>query len=110
MDVEWMHRFGIGGLQNFDAALGRPKLVDKRVIYMTPEWQDAFGFTARLADKLGLELSIARSPGWSESGGPWVRPEQGMRKLVSSETRLVGSISFAGQLPAPPSSVAPFQD
>jgi len=110
MDLEWMHRVGIGGIQNFDAALGTPELVDKRVIYMTPEWQDAFGFTARLADKLGLELSIAGSPGWSESGGPWVRPEQGMKKLVWSETRVDGGIPFAGQLPAPPSVVGPFQN
>jgi hypothetical protein len=44
-DLEWMHRVGIGGLQNFDAALATPQIVEKRLTYMTPEWKDAFKFT-----------------------------------------------------------------
>ena len=31
LDLEWMKRVGIGGLQNFDAALNTPKVVDKRL-------------------------------------------------------------------------------
>src|SRR5207249_3416997 len=80
LDLEWMNRVGIGGFQNFDASLGTPKLVDNRLVYMTPEWKDAFLFTTKLADQLGLEEAIAGSPGWSESGGPWVKPSQGMKK------------------------------
>jgi len=110
LDLEWMHRIGIGGLQNFDASLGTPKLVDQRLIYMTPEWQRAFRYTVDLADKLGLELSIAGSPGWSESGGPWIRPDQAMKKLVWSETRLDGGRAFFGVLTAPPSDTGPFQN
>ena len=34
----------------------------------------------------GLEMAIFSSPGWSETGGPWVKPEQAMKKLVWSET------------------------
>src|SRR5664279_2542008 len=52
LDLEWMKRVGIGGFQNFDAALATPKLVDKRLIYMTPEWKDAFRYTTTLADQL----------------------------------------------------------
>src|SRR5437588_124107 len=37
LDLEWMHRVGLGGFQNFDAALSTPKLVDQRLVYMTPE-------------------------------------------------------------------------
>ena len=51
-DLEWMHRIGIGGFQNFDAALATPQIVEKRLTYMTPEWKDAFHFTAKLADSL----------------------------------------------------------
>ncbi len=71
-DLEWMKRVGIGGFQNFDAGLNTPQIVEKRLVYMTPEWKDAFKYTATLADQLGLEMAIAGSPGWSESGGPWV--------------------------------------
>ena len=81
LDLEWMNRVGIGGFQNFDASLTTPKLVDKRLVYMTPEWKDAFRYATTLADQLGLEEAIAGSPGWSESGGPWVKPSQGMLRL-----------------------------
>ena len=36
LDLEWTNRVGIGGFQNFDASLTTPKLVDKRLVYMTP--------------------------------------------------------------------------
>src|SRR5688572_8684854 len=55
-DLLWMHRAGIGGFQNFDAAMETPQIVDKRLVYMTPEWKDAFRLTARLADSLKLEM------------------------------------------------------
>ena len=87
-DLAWMKRVGIGGLQNFDANLDTPQIVDKRLVYMTPEWKDAFRFAASEADRLGLELAIAASPGWSETGGPWVKPEDGLKKLVWSETEV----------------------
>jgi len=109
-DLEWMHRIGIGGFQNFDAGLASPQIVEKRLIYMTPEWKEAFLFTTRLADSLGLEMAIAGSPGWSESGGPWVTPAQAMKKLVWSETEVKEGDSFNGILPAPPSTTGIFQN
>ncbi len=109
-DLEWMHRVGIGGFQNFDASLMTPQIVEKRLVYMTPEWKDAFSFTARLADSLGLEMAIAGSPGWSESGGPWVTPAQAMKKFVWSETMIEGGKPFSGALPKPPSATGVFQN
>ena len=110
LDLEWMNRIGLGGFQNFDASLGTPQLVDKRLVYMTPEWKDAFLFTTKLADQLGLEEAIAGSPGWSESGGPWVKPSQGMKKVVWSETSVDGGKPFADVLPHPPTVSGPFQN
>src|ERR1700692_2386770 len=37
LDLEWMHRAGLGGFQNFDASMMTPKLVEKRLAYMPPE-------------------------------------------------------------------------
>jgi hypothetical protein len=109
LDLEWMKRVGIGGLQNFDAALATPQVVEKRLAYMTPEWKDAFRYAVGLADELGLEMAIASSPGWSETGGPWVKPEQGLKKLVWSELPVQGGARFTGTLPQPPSVTGPFQ-
>lgn len=108
-DLAWMKRVGIGGLHNFDVDLMTPQIVDKRLAYMTPEWKDAFRFAASEADRLGLELAIAASPGWSETGGPWVPPEDGLKKLVWSETLIPGGKRFAGKLAAPPAVTGPFQ-
>jgi len=109
-DLSWMKQAGIGGFHNFDAALGTPQIVKKRLIYMTPEWKDAFRYTAKLADSLHLEMAIAGSPGWSESGGPWVPAADGMKKVVWSETRVEGGKPFSGKLPSPPSTTGPFQN
>jgi len=108
-DLEWMKRSGIGGFQNFDAALATPQIVEKRLTYMTPEWKDAFQFTTMLADSLHLEMAIAGSPGWSESGGPWVKPEDGMKKIVWSETRVKGGASNI-TVPKPSDITGPFQN
>ncbi|NEW81602.1 MAG: glycoside hydrolase [Mariniphaga sp.] len=109
-DLLWMKRVGVGGFQNFDAGLASPQIVDKRLVYMTPEWKDAFLFTTKLADSLGLEMAIAGSPGWSESGGPWVTPAQAMKKFVWSETRVAGGQPFKGILPKPPMTTGTFQN
>jgi hypothetical protein len=110
LDLEWMHRVGVAGFQNFDAAMDTPKVVDHRLAYMTPEWKDAFKYATVLADQLGMEEAIAGSPGWSESGGPWVPASQGMKKYVWSETLVEGGRPFTGKLAAPPGNTGEFQD
>jgi hypothetical protein len=110
LDLEWMNRVGLGGFQNFDAALGTPQVVDKRLAYMTPEWKDAFKYATTLAEQLGLEEAIAGSPGWSETGGPWVPGSEAMKKYVWSETRVEGGKSFSGKLAHPPTNTGAFQN
>ena len=62
------------------------------------------------AIKLGLEMAIAGSPGWSESGGPWVPGPEGMKKYVWSATVVHGGQPFSGVLPHPPSNTGAFQN
>lgn len=108
-DLEWMKRIGLGGVQAFDASLMTPQVVEKRLAYMTPEWRHAFRLAATTADRLGLEFAVAGSPGWSETGGPWVAPADGMKKLVWSETEIVGGKRFNRVLALPPQATGPFQ-
>ena len=112
-DLMWMKRAGITGFQNFDGGLATPQLVNKRLVYMTPEWQDAFAYTTQLADSLGLEFAIASAPGWSETGGPWVESKDGMKKLTWRSLTIDGGTkgtSFKGQLPEPFKTVGNFQN
>lgn len=71
---------------------GRGQVVEAKVPDGTPGWYDAVRHAAAEADRLGLEMSIFSSPGWSETGGPWVKPEQAMKKLVWSETAVTGLV------------------
>ncbi len=109
-DLEWMHRIGLGGVQVFDAAFPTPARVRPRVTYMTPPWRQALKLSVETAQNLGLEFSVAGAPGWSESGGPWVKPEQAMKKVVWSELRIAGGRPFTGTVPQPPSTIGPFQN
>jgi hypothetical protein len=109
-DLEWMHRVGIAGMQMFDGNLGTPQFVDKRLVWMTPEWKDAFHHAGAEADRLGLEMSMAASGGWSETAGPWVKPEEAMKKIVWSETPVQGPRKFSGVLAHPPTVNGRFQN
>ena len=100
-DLEWMKRSGLRGFHHFDAALTTPQIVENRLIYMTPEWKDAFRYALDVADSLGLEVTIASSPGWSHTGGPWVKPEEAMKKLVWTETTVEGGRKLSGALKQP---------
>ncbi|NIJ52473.1 glycosyl hydrolase [Dyadobacter arcticus] len=109
-DLEWMDRVGIGGFQNFDASLFTPQVTPKKLVFMTPEWKDAFKHTTDLAKKLQLEMTIAASPGWSVTGGPWVPAGDAMKKYVWTETKVTGGQAFAGKLPQPPNTTGSFQN
>lgn len=109
-DLAWMNRVGIGGFMNFDAALLTPQIVAKRLSYMDPAWKDAFQFTTKLADSLHMEMAIAGSPGWSESGGSWVPAKDGMKKIVWSQITIKGGQKFNGTLPKTPSITGAFQN
>lgn len=89
-DIEWMQRAGIGGFHCFEAGMGSRTIVEQRLSYMSDAWQDAFRYAVGLADSLGMEVAIASCPGWSNTGGPWVKPEQAMKRLVWTETDVRG--------------------
>ncbi|MGH9590478.1 MAG: glycosyl hydrolase, partial [Terracidiphilus sp.] len=109
-DLEWMKRVGIGGYQLTSVASGCCQQVEKKIYFGTPEWYHAVRHAAEEGHRLGLEMSIFSSPGWSEAGGPWVKPEEAMKKLVWSETDIEGPRTFDGKLAEPPSSEGPVLD
>ncbi len=110
LDLDWMHRVGLGGVTIFEGAINTPQVVPERLIYMTPEWKHAFNYAVTTARGDGMEVAIASSPGWSETGGPWVPAAQGMKKMVWSATRIEGGKPFTGALPHPPQVDGTFQN
>lgn len=110
LDLEWMKRVGVGGFHIFSGDLGTSKFVEMRQPFMSPGWQAALQEAVAAGHTAGMEVGIAGSPGWSHTGGPWVPPSDGMKKLVWSETVVRGGSPFTGIIPRPPSVSGPFQD
>lgn len=109
-DIAWMKAAGIGGVHNFDGAIHTPKVVEHQIVFGSQEWKAALLHAVRQAENEGLEFTIASAPGWSQTGGPWVKPEQAMKKLVWSEVVVQGGVSLDMPLPEPPRTTGPFQD
>ncbi|MDT7802148.1 MAG: (4-O-methyl)-D-glucuronate---lignin esterase [Actinomycetota bacterium] len=108
-DLEWFKRAGVGGMVNFDGAGRVPVVVPTPLPYMSDGWKAAFRYAMQLADQLGLEADVACSPGWSETGGPWVTAEDAMKKYVWTETWVNGG-QHDVKLPQPPAVAGQFAD
>ena len=81
-DLEWMDAVGIAGIHQFDAGgVNMPKAAPFKRPYLSDSWKEAFRYATAKADSLGLEMTVASAPGWSCTGGPWVKPEDAMKKL-----------------------------
>lgn len=109
LDLEWMKRVGVGGVHAFSGGGRLEKTyVSEPLPFMSPKWRDAYRGAIRTARAHGMDVTIAASPGWSQTGGPWVQPVDGMKKYVWSELEIDGG-SPVGKLPHPPVTVGAFQ-
>ncbi len=105
-DLEAMAQVGIGealigNIFRDESVPGQPDQVVGSVRLLSEEWWGLVEHAVQEGARLGVHIGFFNSPGWSQSGGPWVEPEQSMRHLVTSETRLTGPQPFEGRLPVP---------
>ncbi|WP_158994590.1 glycosyl hydrolase [Mucilaginibacter sp. L196] len=82
LDLEAMKRMNIGGFVNFNSAVGIPR---GPVDYAGSVWADAVVHTASECNRLGIDMFMHNSPGYSGCGGPWITPEYSMQELVWTE-------------------------
>lgn len=64
------------------------------------EWWNILHAALKKATELNIEIGIFNSPGWSQSGGPWIEPKQSMRYLSSADTLIIGAHRFRDSLPS----------
>lgn len=64
-----INRAFIGNIGYKSTPYGKVKLFSE-------EWWDILHTALKTATELNIEIGIFNSPGWSQSGGPWVKPEQ----------------------------------
>ncbi len=109
-DIEWMKRNGIAGFHQFDAGgVNMPRAAKVRLPYLSDGWKDAFRYALDLADSLDMDVTIASAPGWSSTGGPWVKPEDAVKKLEWRSVDVRGG-KVSVQLPDLYNVVGPYLD
>lgn len=86
-DLESMKQVGIGSVVFLEVNDGIPR---GNVDFLSPEWKDCFKHAVKECERLGISMILGIGPGWTGSGGPWVKGEESMRHLVSSVTRVTG--------------------
>ena len=106
-DLESMRRVGVGGVLIMEVDQGAPL---GPVGFMSDRWRELFKFVVAEAGRLGLEVNMNNDAGWNGSGGPWVKPELSMQKVVVSELRLAGPRHVEASLPQPPSVAGFYRD
>ena len=106
-DLEAMHRLGIQEAQLFNVDVG---LSGGTLKYLSPEWLNMLAFTISEAKRLGMEIGLNNSAGWSSSGGPWITPEYAMQQIVYSDTLCTGGKIFKAKLPLPQVRYDYYQD
>ena len=106
-DLEAMHRVGIHEATLFNGGMGFPQ---GPIEYMSDEWLALFQHAASEAKRLGMELSFHNGPGWSSSGGPWIKPEDAMQTVTWSEQQVEGGRTVCLVLPKPKMRHEYYQD
>ena len=97
-DLESMKEVGLGNLVFLEVNVGVPR---GPVDFMSDLWQDLFVHAVRESERLGIDITLGSGPGWTGSGGPWVRPQQAMQHLLFSVTETEGPAKFDAVLPVP---------
>ena len=97
-DLEAMRTAGIGGALIMHVGAGIPP---GPVRFLSDEWRELFKYAVGEAERLGLEITMNACDGWTGTGGPWITPEEGMMKLVWTETTLGGPSREPVALPRP---------
>jgi len=86
-DLESMKKAGIGNVVFLEVNVGVPR---GPVVFLSEQWLELFKHAVRESERLGISIRLGLGPGWTGSGGPWVKPEQSMQHLVSSTLLVSG--------------------
>ena len=88
-DLEAMKKAGID--RAFIGNIWEDNVKPGKVKALTPEWWEVLHAALKKATELDIEIGIFNSPGWSQSGGPWIQPQQSMRYLAQESITLEGN-------------------
>ena len=58
---------------------------------LSPGWWEVLHAALKKATELDIQIGLFNCPGWSQSGGPWIKPQQSMRYLAQQHVRVKGN-------------------
>ncbi len=71
--------------------IGQDAIPTGPVRFFSDEWWKIVHTAFKTGSEIGVEVGIFNSPGWSQSGGPWVKSDMAMRYLVRGKTLVKGA-------------------
>lgn len=77
---------------------------------LSPEWWKRMNTVFHTADSLNLQMGIHFSDGFALGGGPWIKPEESMQKVVWNDTIIKGGKSLKINLNKPKSYKGYYED
>lgn len=96
-DLEAMKKAGIN--RAFIGNIGLDEVKYGKVKLLSEEWWKIVHTALKKASELNIEIGIFNSPGWSQSGGPWIKPNESMRYVGAAELKVKGPQNLQTALP-----------
>ncbi len=108
-DLEAMRASGIGGATIFNIS---SSVMESHAptennpwpdqTYRSPKYWEAIRHAAAEAQRLGLEVGLHNTVGYSTTGGPWIDEPRSMQRLTWSRSEVPGGQAVTVKLPPPP--------
>jgi len=100
-DLEAMHAEGIHSATILNIARLKNLEGNPEVKFGSAEWYEMFRYAIKEAKRLGMTIGTSNCDGWSESGGPWIKPENSMKQYTWRKTFINGGKQVAVKLNEP---------
>ena len=108
-DFEAMRDMGIKAAHIF-AVGSYYKVPNGNLDFAGESWREIVRHMGVEAKRCGISLGTHNCPGWSSSGGPWIKPEDSMKMVVGSEIYLKGPFDGKVTLPQPKTNAGYYKD
>ena len=83
----------------FIGNIGLSEVSQGDIKVLTEEWWEVMHTALKKATELGIEIGVFNSPGWSQSGGPWINNNQSMRYIDHASVLVDGQDNMEILLP-----------
>ena len=110
-DLEAMKKQGISTATIFNAGLFNERDMGiPQVKFNAGEWYQMFEWALKEANRVGIMIGVHNCDGWSNSGGPWIKPENSMKRYVWSKSFITGGKQVKFKLPEPKGNLNFYRD